>query len=70
MPAVEVEFSDGVLHLTVKDQGVGLRGETRTERGIGMVAMKERAHLVNGKVSIQSETGEGTEVRVEVPVGG
>ena len=66
--AVELEFSGGVLHLTVKDQGVGLHAETKAARGIGMVAMKERAHLVNGKVSIQSETGEGTEVRVEVPV--
>ena len=68
--AVELEFNGGVLHLIVKDQGVGLREETKAERGIGMVAMKERANLVNGKVSIQSETGEGTEVRVEVPVGG
>ena len=68
--AVELEFSGGVLHLTVKDQGVGLRAEQpKAERGIGMVAMKERAHMVNGKVSIQSETGEGTEVRVEVPIG-
>ena len=68
--AVELEFTDGALRLTVRDQGVGLRGDARkAERGIGMVAMKERAHLVNGKVSIQSETGEGTEVRVEVPVG-
>ena len=67
--AVELEFDNGVLRLTVKDQGIGLREEQKkAERGIGMVAMKERAHLVNGKVSIQSETGEGTEVVVEVPV--
>ena len=31
--------------------------------------MKERALLVNGKFSIQSQTGAGTEVSVEVPVG-
>jgi PAS domain S-box-containing protein len=67
--AVELEFSGGVLHLIVRDQGVGLRGqEDKKERGIGMVGMQERAHLVNGKVSVQSETGEGTEVRVEVPL--
>jgi len=67
--AVELEFKNGVVHLTVKDQGVGLRAEReKAERGIGMVAMKERAHLVNGKVSIQSETGAGTEVKVEVPL--
>jgi signal transduction histidine kinase len=30
--------------------------------------MRERAHLVNGKLSIQSKTGAGTEVSVDVPV--
>ena len=67
--AVELAVTAGVLRLTVRDEGVGLRAEpAKAERGIGMVAMQERAHLVNGKVSIQSETGAGTEVRVEVPV--
>jgi PAS domain S-box-containing protein len=64
---VTLEHSDGVLRLTVKDEGVGLPPE-RAGKGIGMVAMKERAHLVNGKVSIASEQGQGTEVRVDVPV--
>jgi PAS domain S-box-containing protein len=64
---VTLEYSDSVLRLTVKDEGIGLSAD-RTGRGIGMVAMKERAHLVNGKVSIASEHGQGTEVRVEVPL--
>jgi len=32
------------------------------------VGMKERAHLVNGTVSIESRSGEGTEVSVTVPL--
>ena len=67
---VELVFTNGALHLAVRDQGVGLRREgSKAERGIGMVAMQERAHLVNGKVSVQSESGAGTEVKVEVPMG-
>jgi PAS domain S-box-containing protein len=65
---VELVFTNGALQLAVRDQGVGLRREG-AKRGIGMVAMQERAHLVNGKVSVQSESGTGTEVKVEVPIG-
>jgi signal transduction histidine kinase len=66
---VTLDFEQNVLRLTVKDEGVGLPS-SQLERGssIGIVGMKERAHLVNGRVSIQSRTGEGTEVSVEVPL--
>lgn len=66
---VNLDFDQSVLHLTVKDEGVGLPS-SQLERGssIGIVGMKERAHLVNGRVSIQSRIGEGTEVSVEVPL--
>ena len=66
--SVTVEFTGNVLRLTIKDQGVGLKAEPAEASGIGIVAMRERAHLVNGKLSIQSKTGAGTEVSVEVPV--
>jgi two-component system, NarL family, sensor histidine kinase UhpB len=50
------------------EEGLGLaRPETAT--GIGIIGMKERAFLVNGRVSIQSRSGEGTEVNVEMPLG-
>jgi PAS domain S-box-containing protein len=67
--SVALESVDGMLRLTVKDSGVGLSArEPGSSYGIGFVAMKERAHLVNGNVSIHSGEGEGTEVRVEVPI--
>jgi PAS domain S-box-containing protein len=66
---VTLEGSDGVLRLNVRDEGVGLpAGPTRNSIGIGIMGMRERAHLVNGNVSIESLAGEGTEVNVTVPL--
>lgn len=66
---VTIEGTANVLRLTVKDAGIGI--DTRQlppGAGIGIVGMKERAHLVNGDIAIESQVGEGTEVRVEVPL--
>jgi PAS domain S-box-containing protein len=66
---VTLDFTGGVLRLTIKDEGVGLpENRLKTGGGIGMVGMRERAHLVNGTVSIESQVGEGTEVTVAVPL--
>lgn len=66
---VTIEGDGSVLRLTVKDEGIGLNtAQLPPGAGIGIVGMKERAHLVNGSVSIESQSGAGTEVRVEVPL--
>ncbi len=66
---VIVEFVENALQLTVRDEGVGLPKERlKPGASIGIVGMKERAHLVNGTLSIESRTGEGTEVKVSVPL--
>ena len=66
---VTLEQVDSVLRLTIRDRGVGLAPQ-RTEGSvsIGILGMKERANLINGTLSIQSELGQGTEVSVEVPL--
>ncbi len=35
---------------------------------LGLAGMEERARLVSGKLTLESEPGEGTTVTVEVPV--
>jgi PAS domain S-box-containing protein len=66
---VTLELADKVLRLTVRDEGVGLpESPIKAGPGIGIMGMKERANLINGTVSIESQAGEGTEVTVAVPL--
>ncbi len=66
---VRLESDDGAIRLMVKDSGVGLPpGRSENNRGIGIAAMQERAHLINASFDISSEPGGGTEVTLEVPL--
>jgi PAS domain S-box-containing protein len=66
---VDVGMVGNALHLSVRDNGIGFsQSGSGAGRGIGIVAMKERARLVGGTVSIRADVAEGTTVSVEVPV--
>lgn len=57
--------------LIVEDDGEGFdSGSLQTQQvgGIGLVGMKERTQLAGGKIDIISAKGEGTTIRVVVPV--
>jgi signal transduction histidine kinase len=57
------------IHLSIHDTGVGFDSEAELRRpGLGIVSMKERVLLVHGEFSIHSQPGQGTEVRVFVPL--
>lgn len=56
-------------YLTIKDNGKGFNvHEKRKAGGLGLALMKERAKLINAKISIKSESGVGTEIRLAVPI--
>jgi PAS domain S-box-containing protein len=60
--------TDGI-HLCIRDNGVGFDSEAGLSRpGLGIVSMKERINLVHGEFSIGSRPGQGTELRVFVPL--
>jgi signal transduction histidine kinase len=57
------------IHLSIHDTGVGFDSEAKLgRRGLGIISMKERVLLVHGEFSIHSQPGQGTEVRVFVPL--
>ncbi len=67
---VSLDHSDGMLRLSIRDDGVGFDLEAvRGKRRLGLVTLRERASLIGGKLSIISAPGAGTEVSVEVPEG-
>lgn len=67
---VEMKEKDGMLYLTVRDFGEGfdLRHNEAKGTGLGLYGMKERAELVGGAWSVESSPGEGTAVRLSLPV--
>jgi signal transduction histidine kinase len=63
---VEVVEDDGTVRVTVRDDGGGFdtgKGST----GFGLLGMRERVELVDGRLSIESTPGRGTVVRAELP---
>jgi signal transduction histidine kinase len=68
--SVGLETSDGVLRVSVRDEGSGFDiDEARKKRRLGLVSLRERAALIGGKIEIESSPGSGTAVTVEVPLG-
>jgi signal transduction histidine kinase len=65
---VRLARSEGVVVLTVSDDGVGFdRGKLATGGGLGLVMMRERASQLNGTFEFESAPGHGTTIRVTVP---
>ena len=59
-----------LVTLTVRDDGVGLDGTTPRPDSYGLVGMRERAHRVDAELIVQSLDGGGTEMRLELDLGG
>ncbi len=56
------------LRLEVEDRGVGLPEVRDRADGLGLVAMRERAELMQGRLTLSRPREGGTLVRLEVPV--
>jgi PAS domain S-box-containing protein len=66
---VELNRTSAHIQLTVNDLGVGFDPQDAiNSRGIGLISMRERLHLLDGELSIQSEPGRGTTINACVPL--
>jgi PAS domain S-box-containing protein len=66
--SIALEEEERVLVLTVKDNGRGITEEERTGlESLGLIGMRERAHLIGGKIEVVGLTGTGTLITVRVP---
>ena len=62
------------FQLSVEDDGIGfdyqeMMKNTTREGPLGLMIMRERAYLVGGEINIESNTGKGTQVVAEIPIG-
>lgn len=70
---VRLAFVPDRIQMAVEDNGKGFRaperiGDLVTAGKLGLAGMGERAHTLGGTVSVRSRQGQGTSVRVELPV--
>ena len=68
---VRVEFTPEKVRLDVTDNGCGFElleriGDFASMGKLGILGMHERARLIDGSISVESEAGKGTMVAVEV----
>ena len=68
---VELAYAEGVVRMTVADDGRGFdQAGTRPGAGshLGILGMRERASLLDGRCEVLSTPGEGTVVAATVPL--
>jgi PAS domain S-box-containing protein len=67
--AVAMKEVNGMLELKIIDNGRGItQAEMFNKKSLGLLGMRERAHLIGGQVDIIGLRGGGTTVHVRVPL--
>jgi signal transduction histidine kinase len=62
---VTVEQRDALLHLSIRDDGVG---GADTARGSGLIGLRDRLQALGGTIQVNSPPGAGTAIVVELPL--
>jgi signal transduction histidine kinase len=69
--SVLIHRNPSEVRLVVEDDGKGFdASETQSEGQLGLLGIRERAHLVGGSATIESSPGQGTTICVSVPLPG
>jgi PAS domain S-box-containing protein len=66
-----ISSADNRVTVEVRDWGIGFNYNPQNmlrRRGTGLLSMRKRAELLQGVCNIQSSPGQGTTVRVEIPL--
>ncbi len=62
-------FSEGGdICLQISDAGVGFEPHSSRHTGLGLVSMRERVAVLNGKLVIHTSPGRGTRVVARIPL--
>jgi two-component system, chemotaxis family, sensor kinase Cph1 len=62
--SVVIRRRDGAVSAVIEDDGRGFAGEGGD--GLGLIGMRERAELANGRLTVESRPGAGTTLFLEV----
>jgi signal transduction histidine kinase len=66
---VDIKMKEGSLMVEVSDLGAGFdTNKTVSQKHFGLVGMRERVEILGGSFDLQSTVGQGTTVRVTLPL--
>lgn len=70
---LSVQIERGQVVAWIQDDGIGfdtarLWGDSSERRSLGLVGMRERSELLKGSFELISEPGQGTKIRVALPI--
>lgn len=69
LAVVEIKSTEQEIFLTIYDDGKGFNySDNRKLCGNGISNMKERVHLLNGYIKINSQKGSGTRLHLIIPI--
>jgi PAS domain S-box-containing protein len=69
MVTVLLTNNDGLMVLEIVDNGIGFdKNNFGRKDSYGLISIKEQLKLINGHFDISSTVGEGTKLRIEIPV--
>jgi signal transduction histidine kinase len=66
--SISLARRDSAVAAVIEDDGGGFDPATAREGGIGLIGMRERLALLDGRLEIESREGAGTTLVAEVPV--
>lgn len=65
---INLDYNSDLLTLDIVDNGRGFTFEKDCEQGAGLNNMKKRASTLNGQLTINSQPGNGTAIKIEIPI--
>lgn len=69
---VEITYQEQLIKIVVKDNGLGfnvqkMKNEQGNRESFGLVGMRERVELLEGRMEIQSAENYGTTIVIHIP---
>ena len=67
---VKLTMTSSRISLQLEDDGVGFVPRLSQQKGFGLTGMRERAAALQGSISVRSQPGKGTRIRILFPLEG
>lgn len=65
---VKLEIKSNNVVIVVKDDGIGFDTSEKKDGSFGIIGMRERIAMLNGKMEIKSVINEGTTILIDIPI--